>query len=86
MTSLIIACTSAVIASAGFVWGIHLFLSKSKTFELEFVDFIQDELGHEYAIFVDILDPDRTVAIPMDAINKIVKLNNRAKSYDIKET
>lgn len=86
MTSLIISCVSAVIASGFFVYGVHLFLSKNKSYELEFIDFVNDYTGAEYALFVDVDDADRTIAIPMESIDKINRLKNKAQRDDDEKT
>lgn len=66
----------ALIASAGFVYGIHIYLRRNKSYEVEFVDFFHDYAGAEYALFVDVDDADRTIAIPMNAIERVMKKKN----------
>jgi len=85
LSSLIIACISAVIASGLFVYGVHLYLSKNKPIELDFIDFIFDERGEEYALLVDSYNPDRVVAMSMDSLNEILACKNKGKTDDAEE-
>lgn len=68
-----IAVLGALTASALFVYGIHRYLSRDKSYEVEFVDFVEDYTGTEYALFVDIDDADHTIAIPLGALKRVME-------------
>lgn len=77
MSELFFIMATAMVASALFVYGVHMYINRSRSYEVEFVDFVRDYTGEEYALFVDCENPDATIAIPMESIDKIVKARKK---------